>query len=76
VSTLTATLAARSQLTLQATKDVIGLLAGPYGDAAAERSRYWLHQALSSGEAAEGISAFLEGRTPAFGWTRRGPAAD
>jgi len=69
VTALTTTLIARSQLTLQATKEIIGTLTGPAIDAAAERHRDWLHEALRSGEAAEGISAFLERRPPAFGWT-------
>jgi len=71
VSALSATMAARSQLTLQATKDVIDTLTGPVPEAATQRHRRWLHEALSSGEAGEGISAFLERRQPAFAWPRR-----
>lgn len=68
LATLTATLAARSQLTIQATKDLIAVLDDP--EQAAERHRFWLRQALKSGEAAEGIAAFLERRTPTFTWSR------
>jgi enoyl-CoA hydratase/carnithine racemase len=70
VGAVTATLAARSQLTLQATKDIVDTLAGPAIDAAAERYRHWLDQVRGSGEADEGIAAFLERRAPAFPWTR------
>jgi enoyl-CoA hydratase/carnithine racemase len=73
VSALTATLAERSQLTLQATKDIVDALAEPAMAVAAERYRRWLDQVLSSGEADEGIAAFLERRAPAFPWTRQVP---
>lgn len=54
------TLAARSQLTQVAAKEYVdGAGAG------ADREQ----QAAASGEAAEGVSAFLERRTPRFGWT-------
>jgi enoyl-CoA hydratase/carnithine racemase len=75
VSAVTATLAARSQLTLQATKDIVDTLAEPAIDAAAERYRHWLEQVRGSGEAEEGIAAFLERRAPAFPWTRPVPPA-
>jgi enoyl-CoA hydratase/carnithine racemase len=70
VRALAATLAARSQLTLQATKDIVDALTAPAMDTATERYRHWLDQVLSSGEADEGIAAFLERREPAFPWTR------
>jgi hypothetical protein len=38
-------------------------------DAAAERHRFWQEQVLISGEDAEGITAFLDRRPPAFTWT-------
>jgi enoyl-CoA hydratase/carnithine racemase len=41
-----------------------------------ERTRAWLHQTHTSREADEGISAFLERRSPAFTWTGPlGPAS-
>jgi hypothetical protein len=33
------------------------------------RQRFWRDEANHSGEAAEGIAAFLERRPPAFGWS-------
>jgi enoyl-CoA hydratase/carnithine racemase len=60
-------LAARSQLTLHAAKDVIDRAAA--GEPLAERARFWDDVARGSGEAAEGIAAFLERRAPEFPWT-------
>jgi enoyl-CoA hydratase/carnithine racemase len=72
VHEFTGTLASRSQLTLHAAKDVIDAAAA--GSRLAERARHWDDVARSSGEAAEGIAAFLERRAPSFPWTpgRRG----
>jgi enoyl-CoA hydratase/carnithine racemase len=69
VNALTTTLAARSQLTIQATKDIIAALTGPAGGAALQRHRHWQRQAELSGETAEGVAAFLERRPPAFPWS-------
>lgn len=61
---LARTFAGRSQLTLAATKEIIGdIVAG--GDAET-RVREW--QARSREERAEGIAAFLEGRPARFPW--------
>ncbi len=66
VEEFTATLASRSQLTLLAAKDVIDRAAA--GEPLAAAARGWDAVARDSGEAAEGIAAFLERRTPAFPW--------
>lgn len=63
VAGFTATLAARSQLTQAAAKEYAE------GPPAGERVAYWSAQARFSGDAAEGIAAFLERREPRFGWT-------
>jgi enoyl-CoA hydratase/carnithine racemase len=62
-------LAARSQLTLQATKSLIASL-GTESSSSLERA--WQEAALRSGEAAEGMSAFAERRAPRFPWTGAG----
>jgi enoyl-CoA hydratase/carnithine racemase len=67
VHEFTGTLASRSQLTLHAAKDVIDAAAA--GASLVERARHWDDVARSSGEAAEGIAAFLERRAPSFPWT-------
>ncbi|MEU7046394.1 enoyl-CoA hydratase/isomerase family protein [Streptomyces varsoviensis] len=58
-------LVSRSRLTQAAAKE---FAAGP---AEAERVAYWARQARESGEAAEGVAAFLERREPRFGWAPR-----
>ncbi|GHG47483.1 enoyl-CoA hydratase/isomerase family protein [Streptomyces griseocarneus] len=57
------TLASRSQLTQAAAKE---FAAGPVDEG---RLAYWAAQASGSGDPAEGVAAFLERRTPRFGWT-------
>jgi enoyl-CoA hydratase/carnithine racemase len=71
VHELTGTLASRSQLTLHAAKDVIDRAAAglPLGG----RAEFWDDVARGSGEAAEGIAAFLERRAPTFPWTSDRP---
>lgn len=63
VAEFTRVLVSRSQLTQAAAKE---FAAGP---ADAERIAYWQEQARVSGEAGEGIAAFLGRRAPRFGWT-------
>ncbi|GAA4239605.1 enoyl-CoA hydratase/isomerase family protein [Actinomadura meridiana] len=67
VAGFTATLASRSLLTQRATKDIVDAVvaSGPV----AEKARRWLDEMAASGEADEGIAAFLERRDPAFRWT-------
>lgn len=72
VHEFTGTLAARSQLTLHAAKDVIDRAAA--GLPLDERARHWDDVARRSGEAAEGIAAFLQRRAPSFPWTPGGPS--
>lgn len=60
-------LAARSQLTQAAAKE--------FADGRADRDAYWSSQAQDSGDTAEGVSAFLERRTPRFTWTTGQPEA-
>jgi enoyl-CoA hydratase/carnithine racemase len=55
-------LATRSQLTQAAAKE----FAAPDLDPA--RAGYWARVARDSGESAEGVAAFLEGRPPRFTW--------
>ncbi|MEZ0072418.1 enoyl-CoA hydratase/isomerase family protein [Planotetraspora sp. GP83] len=57
-----ATLALRSRLTLTAAKEIIDGRAGEDG------FRAWQREARESGELAEGLSAFGEGRSPRFFW--------
>ncbi|MFG2087026.1 enoyl-CoA hydratase/isomerase family protein [Spirillospora sp. NPDC048824] len=67
VDQFTGTLASRSLLTQQATKDIVDAIAaaGPV----AERTRWWLEEMAAVGEFEEGTAAFLERRPPAFTWT-------
>ncbi|HEY8480271.1 MAG TPA: enoyl-CoA hydratase/isomerase family protein [Spirillospora sp.] len=71
VAAFTETLASRSLLTQQATKEIVDVIAagGPVEGTAAR----WLEKMAASGEAKEGVAAFLERRAPDFPWGR-GPA--
>ncbi|PSK99918.1 enoyl-CoA hydratase/carnithine racemase [Murinocardiopsis flavida] len=68
VESLTATIAARSRLTVEASKELVDLAArdAPLD----ERARHWQSLSASSGESAEGIAAFVERRTPVFPYGR------
>jgi len=61
------TLASRSLLTQFAAKEIIEAAAA--GRPADETARAWQAEAAASGEADEGVAAFLERRPPAFPWT-------
>jgi enoyl-CoA hydratase/carnithine racemase len=62
-------LAGRSALSQRATKQVIAALAaGSDGEA---EVRGWYRETITSGELAEGVSAFAERRTPRFPWADR-----
>ncbi|MBO8191660.1 enoyl-CoA hydratase/isomerase family protein [Streptomyces oryzae] len=64
VAEFTRTLAARSALTQAAAKEFAD------GRTGADRVEHWGREAAASGEAAEGVAAFLERRAPRFGWPR------
>lgn len=66
VAELTAGIAARSQLTLAATKEVVGMVVDGVVDA--DRVAGWHRLARDSGEAREGVAAFAERRAPNFPW--------
>ncbi len=59
---LAATIAGRSRLTLTAAKRVID------GGAGEAEVRAWQREARESGELAEGVRAYREGRSPGFSW--------
>lgn len=61
VEEFTGVLAARSGLTQAAAKE--------FADGHTDRDAYWAAQAGASGEAVEGVAAFLERREPRFAWT-------
>ncbi|MFB7551191.1 enoyl-CoA hydratase/isomerase family protein [Streptomyces sp. NPDC056154] len=56
------TLAARSQLTQAAAKEL--------ATGREDRNAYWAEQARRSGDTAEGVAAFLERRAPRFTWPK------
>src|SRR6185312_6886530 len=61
-------LATRSQLSIQAMKDIVDVIAEG-GDGLAERNAVWQREMAISGESEIGIQAFLEKRAPGFRWT-------
>lgn len=67
VAEFAGTLASRSLLTQQATKEIVDAVAaaGPVEETALR----WLNEMAACGEAEEGIAAFLERRAPEFPWT-------
>ena len=67
VAGFTGTLASRSQLTQRATKEIVDAIAA--SEPVSEAARRWLDEMAASGEAVEGVAAFLERRPPAFPWT-------
>ena len=64
VGEFTRVLVSRSQLTQAAAKE--------FADGRTDRDAYWSAQARGSGDAAEGVAAFLERREPRFAWTASG----
>lgn len=67
---LAAHLATRSQLTIQATKDVVDRLAD--GALPPERVQAWAREVAASPDVAEGVAAFAERRRPSFTWNGNG----
>ncbi|NEA23057.1 enoyl-CoA hydratase/isomerase family protein [Actinomadura bangladeshensis] len=67
VAAFTATLASRSLLTQQATKDIVDAITA--GGPVEEKAARWLAEVALSGELDEGVAAFLERRAPEFTWT-------
>ncbi|MEU5877165.1 enoyl-CoA hydratase-related protein [Spirillospora sp. NPDC047279] len=67
VAEFTATLASRSLLTQQATKEIVDALAA--GEPIEGTVRAWLEEVAAGGDVAEGVAAFLERRPPSFSWT-------
>ncbi|MFB7650918.1 MULTISPECIES: enoyl-CoA hydratase/isomerase family protein [unclassified Streptomyces] len=61
VAEFTRVLASRSPLTQAAAKE--------FANGRTDRDAHWAEQARGSGDTAEGVAAFLERRTPRFGWS-------
>lgn len=61
------TLASRSLLTQEATKDIVDSIAE--GDLDEDRYRRWISEAWRTGDPKEGVNAFLERRPARFSWT-------
>jgi enoyl-CoA hydratase/carnithine racemase len=67
IAALTGRLASLSQLSIQATKNIVdGIVEGSDVDF---RDSVWRSEVESSGEREIGVRAFLEKQTPAFAWT-------
>ncbi|MFJ5779131.1 enoyl-CoA hydratase/isomerase family protein [Streptomyces sp. NPDC093094] len=64
VKEFTQVLASRSLLTQAAAKE--------FADGRTDRDEHWAEQARGSGDAAEGVAAFLQRRQPRFTWTTSG----
>jgi enoyl-CoA hydratase/carnithine racemase len=64
VAEFTRVLVTRSRLTQAAAKEFAG--------GRTDRDAHWAAQARGSGDTAEGVAAFLEGREPRFTWTTSG----
>lgn len=67
-------LASRSQLSIQAMKEIVDTIAAG-GDGFAGANEHWQELMATTGDAEEGIGAFLAKRRPAFRWnggSRRG----
>jgi enoyl-CoA hydratase/carnithine racemase len=71
VAAFTATLASRSLLTQQATKEIVDAVAA--GGPVEEKVARWHAEVAASGEVAEGVAAILERRAPNFTWTTPTP---
>ncbi|MEU6034541.1 enoyl-CoA hydratase-related protein [Actinomadura sp. NPDC047616] len=67
VAEFAATLTSRSLLTQHAAKQVVD--AAAIGEPVDDLTRTWQAEAATSGEADEGVTAFLENRSPQFTWT-------
>jgi enoyl-CoA hydratase/carnithine racemase len=63
-------LASRSQLSIQAMKDIVDIIAQGR-DGLGEANAAWQREMVLSGEPETGIEAFLGKKTPEFKWTRR-----
>jgi enoyl-CoA hydratase/carnithine racemase len=63
-------LASRSQLSIQAMKDIIDVIAKD-GDGLGETNAAWQRETALSGEPEIGVEAFLTKQTPEFKWTGR-----
>ena len=64
VADFTRVLVTRSRLTQAAAKE--------FANGRTDRDAHWAAQARGSGDTAEGVAAFLEGREPRFTWTTSG----
>jgi enoyl-CoA hydratase/carnithine racemase len=67
VAAFAATVAARSQLTVAAAKDIVAMAVR--GDLDRDRLDYWHQQAADGPDAAEGVAAFRDRRPALFTWT-------
>ncbi|GAB3212779.1 Enoyl-CoA hydratase/carnithine racemase [Marinactinospora thermotolerans DSM 45154] len=70
VASLAATMASRSALSVAASKELVDM--ARRGEGLDGRARHWQRLAATSGEAAEGVRAFLERRAPTFPYRHDG----
>lgn len=71
VDTFARRIAGRSQLSIQAMKDIVDVVAAAGPDVArelGEANEHWQQQMVEAGDAEAGITAFLSKRTPQFRW--------